>query len=474
MSAPPARTHFIGIGGAGMSVVAELFLARGHAVSGSDAKDSPVLARLAELGAEIAVGHDAAHVQGAGTVVVSTAVRDDNPELVAARAAGAEVIHRSVALARAAADHDFVAVAGAHGKTTTTGMLAVALTEVGADPSYAIGGALMGAGTGAHLGTGAAFVAEADESDSSFLNYSPRVAVVTNVEADHLDRYGSSEAVQHAFEQFVARIEPGGLLVACADDRGSAELAGFASGRNIRVQRYGVAEVAASGVLPQRPTGAAPDVLLHEVCLTPEGSSARLEQDGQPKEAAVELTLHVPGEHNLRNAVAAWCVGVELGVDRAAMAAALASFTGTARRFELRGEVGGVRVVDDYAHHPTEVAELLKAARRSARDGRVLVLFQPHLYSRTQAFQGAFAAALSAADHVVLTGIYGAREDPVPGVTSQLIAARVPRARYLEDRFEAAAAIAAEARAGDLVLTVGAGDVTELGSTILAALEARG
>ena len=470
MTTAAERTHFIGIGGAGMSVVAELYRARGRAVSGSDAKDSPVLAKLRDLGADVAVGHDAAHVAGATTVVVSSAVREGNPELAAARTAGIEVIHRSVALARAAADLDFVAVAGAHGKTTTTGMLAVALTEVGAEPSYAIGGALVGAGTGARLGTGRVFVAEADESDSSFLNYSPRIAVVTNVEADHLDRYGSTEAIQHAFEEFVGRIQPGGLLIACADDGGSARLASFAAERGVRVQRYGTAEEVATGLLPPRPDGAAPDVLLHDLRLDPDGGAARLEHEGA---AAVDLVLRVPGAHNLRNAAAAWCVGVELGIDRAAMAAALAAFTGTARRFELRGETGGVRVVDDYAHHPTEVAELLKAARRAARGGRVLVLFQPHLYSRTQAFQGAFASALAGADEVVLTGIYAAREDPVPGVTSALIADHLPHARYVEDRLEAAAAIAAAARPGDLLLTVGAGDVTELVEPILRALEAR-
>src|SRR5690606_1287808 len=258
------RVHFIGIGGAGMSVVAELFLARGHAVSGSDAKDSAALQRLAGLGAHVRVGHAAEAVEGATTVVVSTAIREDNPELLAARAAGTEIIHRSVALARAAAGLDFVAVAGAHGKTTTSVMLATALAEVGADPSYAIGSVLVSSGTGAHLGSGRAFVAEADESDLSFLNYRPRVAVVTNVEADHLDRYGSTAAVHEAFERFVDRVEPGGLLVACADDAGSAALAAGAAGNGVRVQRYGVADAVAGGAWPEPPPSARPDVLLQD------------------------------------------------------------------------------------------------------------------------------------------------------------------------------------------------------------------
>lgn len=464
-----SAVHFIGIGGAGMSVVAELYLSRGEHVSGSDARDSEVLARLRGLGADVRVGHDAAAVADAGTVVVSSAIREDNPELVAARAAGLEVIHRSVALARAAQGMDFVAVAGAHGKTTTTGMLAAALTAVGLDPSYAIGGALAG-GTGAHLGAGSVFVAEADESDSSFLNYAPQIAVVTNVEADHLDRYGSTAAVETAFEAFLDRILPGGLLVACADDAGSARLAQAATERGIRVQRYGALTDShlreAGWAVPDGSVEGMPRVLLEAIELRADGSTATLRTGHE----VTTLELRVPGEHNLLNAAAAWCVGLELGVGATAMAEALETFTGTARRFELRGEVAGVRVIDDYAHHPTEVSELLKTARRVVGEGRVIVLFQPHLYSRTEAFAGAFAAALSQADEVVLTAIYGAREDPRPGVTSALITDRRPAYRYVPDRLEAARTVAAHARPGDLVLTVGAGDVTELGDVVLAEL----
>nr|WP_152192061.1 UDP-N-acetylmuramate--L-alanine ligase [Georgenia satyanarayanai] len=451
-----SRYHLIGIGGAGMAPVAELLAARGLEVSGSDARDSATLERLRGLGVRAHAGHDAAQVPDGATVVVSTAVRPDNPELVRARELGLPVVHRSEALVVASGDQDFVAVAGAHGKTTTSAMLAVALTEVGADPSYAIGGQVAGLGTGAHLGTGRAFVAEADESDGSFLNYRPAVAVVTNVEPDHLDHYGSREAFEQAFVDFAGRVT--GLLVACADDDGALRLARRAPGR---VLTYG--------------TGAAPGLGEGHVRITgldvgAVGASATLERAGEPP---VRLELAVTGAHNVRNATAAWCAGVALGADPRALAAALGAFRGTGRRFEARGEAAGVRVVDDYAHHPTEVAATLAAARLAAGEGRVVVLFQPHLYSRTQAFAAEFAAALGAADEVVVTDVYAAREDPVAGVDGSLITALADGARYVADRHGAAAAVASLARPGDLVLTMGAGDVTELGPRVLALLAER-
>ncbi|UNX55979.1 UDP-N-acetylmuramate--L-alanine ligase [Georgenia sp. TF02-10] len=453
------RYHLIGVGGAGMSALAELLRARGHDVSGSDQRDSAALARLRDLGVRVYLGHDPAQVPATGSVVVSTAVRPDNPELVRAHELGRPVLHRSVALARAAAGQDFVAVAGAHGKTTTSAMLAVALRAAGQDPSYAIGGTVLALGTGAHLGTGRAFVAEADESDGSFLAYRPRVAVVTNVEPDHLDHYGSAAALARAFEDFAGRVVPGGLLVAGADDPGALALARHAAAAGTRVRTYG--------------TGPAPADLPHlavrDVVLTGAGATARLGPDGVP------LALRVGGEHMVRNAAAAWCAGVELGVAPAAMATALGSFTGTGRRFETRGTAAGVRVVDDYAHHPTEIAATLAAARLVAGPGRVLVLFQPHLYSRTQAFAAEFAAALSAADAAVVTDVYAAREDPVPGVDGSLVTAAMEpgRGRYVADKVAAARAVADDARPGDLVLTVGAGDVTELGAVILDRLRER-
>lgn len=458
---PPGRVHFVGIGGAGMSVVAELALARGAGVSGSDSRDAPNLARLRALGARIWIGHDAQHVEGAAQVVVTSAVRENNPEVVAARAAGIEVIHRSTALAQVAAGRDIVAVAGAHGKTTTSAMLAVALQAAGADPSFAIGGSVLALGTGAHLGGGAAFVAEADESDGSFLRYAPRIGIVTNIEPDHLDHYGTAAAFEAAFVEFAATIRPGGLLVACADDAGSARLAASAREAGVRVLTYG------------KDPGA--DIRIEIRDLGPAGSTAVLHDPDRRGGAslAVELTLAVPGEHNVRNAAAAWCAGVELGIEGTAMAEALGTFAGTARRFQDRGTVAGVRVVDDYAHNPTKVAAAVVTGRRTAAPGRLVVLFQPHLYSRTRDFAAEFADALAGADEVVLTAIYGAREEPLPDVTSALISERVLGSHHVPDRLEAARAAAALAEPGDLVMTVGAGDVTELADVILAALESR-
>ena len=438
--------HLIGIGGAGMSVVAELLAARGNAVQGSDARHSAVLDRLAEQGIATFVGHDAGHVGPGMVVVVSTAIRADNPELVRARGLGLEVVHRSEALARAAAGMDFVAVAGAHGKTTTSAMIAVALREAGLDPSWAIGGTVVGVGSGAHLGSGRVFVAEADESDRSFLNYSPRIAVVTNVEPDHLDHYGSEEAFIAAFHDFLARIVPGGLLVACRDDAGASGLLDVARARGTRCVSYG------------RSAPSGPDDIAVD------GDDVVVGGRREP------LVLRVAGDHNRLNAAAALAVGLELGVDLPTMTRSLAAFTGTGRRFEERGRRSGVVVVDDYAHHPTEVAATLAAARAAAGDGRVLVLFQPHLFSRTRQFADRFAAALDLADEVVVTAVYAAREDPEPGVTSELITRRMSRGRYVADRHEAAAVVAGAARPGDLVLTMGAGDVTDLADEIVGAL----
>ncbi|UFU05120.1 UDP-N-acetylmuramate--L-alanine ligase [Ruania halotolerans] len=449
------RVHFVAIGGAGMSVIAELMLADGVVVSGSDRQDSAVLQRLARRGATVHVGHDGAHVAGADLVVVSSAIPEGNAEVVAARAAGIEVVHRSVALMRAAAGKDFVAVAGAHGKTTTSAMLAVALRELGQDPSFAIGGAVLSLGSGANAGSGPVFVAEADESDGSFLNYAPQVAVVTNIEPDHLDHYGTAEAFEQAFDAFAERVVPGGQVITCSDDAGARRFTERVRARGIAVRTYG--------------TGVDADVRLTDVQLTPGAATARL----VAAEGEFELDLAVPGTHNLLNAAAAWCAGLALGADPAEMISALAAFTGTARRFELRGAAAGVRVVDDYAHNPTKVAAAVRTGRGAAGDGRLIVLFQPHLYSRTAAFAAEFAEALAGADEVILTAIYPAREEPQPGVTSALIGDRLPGAQYVEDHREAARAAAALARDGDLVMTIGAGDVTVLGEVILDLLRER-
>lgn len=459
------RVHLVGVGGAGMSAVALLLAARGLPVSGSDAADGPALPALRAAGVAVAVGHDAALVAGVDTLVVSSAVRESNPELAAARAAGTRVLHRSEALAALMADRDAVAVAGAHGKTTTSAMVATALLAAGRDPSFAIGGTVLtadGVLGGARDGAGSAFVAEADESDGSFLAYRPLVALVTNVEPDHLDHYGSREAFEGAFVAFVERVRDGGTLVACADDEGARALVAQARGgleaRGVEVVTYGRADDA--------------DVRVGELVRTAAGWSSQVRSG----DADATITLPVPGEHVALNAAGAWAACRALGVDAAAAAAGLAEFRGTGRRFEDRGTASGVRVVDDYAHHPTEVTALLRAARTVAGDGRVLVLFQPHLYSRTRTFAAEFGAALDLADVVVVTDVYAAREDPDPTVSGATVVDRVPtsgRATFVADKHEAALALAAAARPGDLLLTVGAGDVTALADVVLEALGGR-
>jgi UDP-N-acetylmuramate--alanine ligase len=454
------RVHLIGIGGAGMSGIARILLARGTAVSGSDAKESSTVLALRTLGADVAVGHDAAHLPAApATVVVSSAIRETNPELAAARERGLPVVHRAQALAALTAGRRLAAVTGTAGKTSTTSMLTVALQHSGLDPSFAIGGDLATSGSGAHEGSGDVFVVEADESDASFLAFSPTVAVVTNVEADHLDHYGSAEAYVAAFDQFLDRIVPGGALVTCADDPGAAALADRAAQRGIRVRRYG--RTAADAQL---------------VDFSPDRTGARIVLRHLGTEH--RLRLAVPGEHMALNALGALLAGIELGAEVERLLAGLAAFDGVRRRFEFRGRAAGVAVYDDYAHHPSKVAAQLRAARQVVDGkGRVVVAFQPHLYSRTRQFAGEFGAALGLADQVVVLDVYGAREDPEPGVSGALIADTVPlpaeRVRFVPHWEDVPAVVAGVAAPGDLVVTMGAGDVTVLAPEILLELERR-
>jgi len=447
--------HLVGIGGAGMSGIARIMLARGMAVSGSDSRDSPALAALRGLGATVHVGHRGGNLGPAvGTVVVSTAIREANPELVEARRRGLPVLHRAAALAALMAGRRRVAVAGTHGKTSTTAMLTVAAQACGADPGYAIGGDLAGSGTNASDGGGELFVAEADESDGSFLLLSPDAAVVTNVEADHLDQHGTPEAVAAAFDRFAERVAPDGFLVTCADDPGARRLAAAAARLPRRVRSYG--------------ESAGADLRLAELALSPSGGSYLAVLDGT---ALARVRVAVPGRHMALNSAAALLAGLELGLPAAGLVAGLAGYRGVRRRFELKGTAAGVRVYDDYAHHPTEVAAQLWAARLVAGDGRLVVAFQPHLFSRTAAFAPEFGAALGLADEVVVLDVYPAREDPVPGVTGKLVADAVPlpagRVRFEPDRSAVAGEVAGRARAGDLVITMGAGDVTTLGPAVL-------
>jgi UDP-N-acetylmuramate--alanine ligase len=457
------RVHFAGIGGAGMSGIARILLARGVTVSGSDAAHSDLLDELAALGAVIHLGHDGAHVGDADTLVVSSAIRPDNPELTEALRRGIRVLHRAAALGSAMLGRRGIAIAGTHGKTTTTSMLTTILRGCGADPAYVIGGILAETGLGAADGGGAEFIAEADESDGSFLMLSPQVAVVTCIEADHLDNYADLAEIEAAFLAFARRISPGGLLVTSADDPGARALAAAAGGLPVRLRTYGAAAAADYRVSDVTPRGMAT-----RLTVTP-GRRAPVSFPG-----GIPVQIRVPGRHNAMNAAAALAVAIELGYPAGQVAEGLAAYGGARRRMEFKGEADGVRVLDSYAHHPTELTADLAAARDVAAGGRVIAVFQPHLYSRTRIFAAGFAAALSLADEALVLDVYAAREDPEPGVTGNLIAAAVPGgAHYLPDRGEVPAAVASLAKPGDLVLTMGAGDVTALGPLIVAALRAR-
>ena len=455
------RVHFVGIGGAGMSGIARIMLTRGVEVSGCDARDSRAVAALRARGASVEVGHDPGHVHDVDTVVVSSAIRADNPELAEARTLGLRILPRAAALAAVMSGRRGLAVAGTHGKTTTTSMLTVALQACGRDPSYAIGGDLGEPGSNAHMGSGEFFVAEADESDRSFLLLSPELAIVTNVEADHLDNYGDAAAVHEVFGQFVGCIEPGGCLVVGADDDGARSLVDIARSADLRVVTFGLAA----------------DADVRVASLQLESGLPRFEVVAGGRRLG-GLSLRIPGAFNAVNAAGAIAAGLQLGLPFTDMARGLEEFTGARRRFEFKGIARGVRVYDDYAHHPTELRELLAAAREVTGDGRLITVFQPHLYSRTASFAEAFAAALRDSDVAVVMEVYAAREDPVPGVTGALIADQVdlPAGQVVfEPSWTAVPAVVATlVRPADVVLTVGAGDVTMLGPEILAAIDETG
>ena len=469
------RVHFAGLGGAGMSGIARIMLARGVVVSGSDTTaDSVALTELAALGARVCVGHAAGHLGDADTLVVSSAIRADNPELVEANRRGLRVLHRAAALASLMVGRRVIAVTGTHGKTSTTSMIATVLIETSADgagPAYAIGGVLAATGVGAADGDGPDFVAEADESDGSFLMYSPDVAVVTNVDADHLDNYGTEAAYRASFGAFLGRVKPGGLLVTCADDAGTRDLADQARGLGLRVVSYGESPDA-----DYRISGVTASGMQSSFSIQAEPSAAQ-SRPGPFGSIDLDLQLRVPGRHMVLNAAAAFAAAVELGIEPGRAATALASYRGAARRLEPKGEARGVRVLDTYAHHPTELAADLRAARDiTTGDGRVIAVFQPHLFSRTRIFAAEFGAALGLADEAVVLDVYAAREDPEPGVTGALVARAVPggAARYVPAFADVPAVVAALARPGDLVLTMGAGDITKMGPLVLDEIAASG
>ncbi|WP_017974154.1 UDP-N-acetylmuramate--L-alanine ligase [Actinopolyspora halophila] len=458
-----SHLHLVGIGGAGMSGIARILLARGERVSGSDARDSRTVLALRTQGARVGIGHHEdnldQYTDPPSAVVVSTAIDAENPELVGARDRGIPVLGRAEALAALMRDHRVACVTGTHGKTSTTSMLTVALQHCRLDPSFAIGGDLNDSGANAHHGDGGVFVAEADESDGSFLVFSPEIAVVTNVEPDHLDHHGTIEAYTEVFERFVERVEPGGVLIAGVDDPGAAALADRAENAGFRVRRYGSTVVGDD------------DARLVEYHPRHGRSLVELRLGEGGVTRSVELFVSVPGEHMAGNAVAALLAGLELGAPLDGLLEGLAAFGGVRRRFEFKGRADGVRVYDDYAHHPTEVRVQLRAARTEVDSGRLVVVFQPHLFSRTAAFAEEFAEALALADEVVVLDVYGAREQPQPGVSGELISEAVPlpleRVHYEPSMTEVPLRIAELVRPGDVVLTMGAGDVTMLGPEIL-------
>jgi len=451
--------YLIGIGGAGMRAIATLLLARGIQVAGSDLKDSSGLQALAAAGATVFVGHRADQVTHAEAVVVSSAVPSTNVEVERARELGLAVLSRAQVLAALMRGHCSIAVAGTHGKTTTTSMVAVMLERLGLDPTYVIGGDLNESGSGARHGSGDAFVAEADESDGSFLLYRPTVGVITNVDEDHLDYYRDRADVEGAFRAFGERA---GTVVACWDDAGArAALAGA----DLRLVRYGSSGNGAEEL----------DVVVLEPDLASDGARATMRVRGTD----VPISLSVRGRHNLLNAAAALAVASVLRLPIRDAADALGSFTGVRRRFEARGEAGGATFVDDYAHHPAEVAATMEVAR-AAGHRRVIAVFQPHRYSRTRALGRALGESLASADIAVVTDVYGAGERPMPGITGKLLvdalAERAPGTRivYLPRRSEVARFLAKEVRAGDLVLTRGAGDMPMVGDETLARIREGG
>lgn len=448
------RLHFVGIGGSGMSGIARLFHDRGYVVTGSDRSDSAAVQALRDRGIPVAIGHDAAHVGEAEVLVVTGALWVDNPEYQEALRRGMPVLHRAQALAWLVRGERLIAVAGAHGKSTSTGMLVTALRSLDHDPSFVNGAVIQGAGTSADWGSGELFVVEADESDGSFLLYDVAIALVTNIDTDHLDHYGSQVELEAAFARFVGEARE--LAVLSADDEATRRLRDQVSTpRIVTFGEHADADVRLTSISEVGPVAYTLDI------------------DGQEWRGQ----LGIPGRHNALNAAGVVAVLIGLGIEAGAAVAALDGFAGTQRRFESHGTADGVRLFDDYAHHPTEVAAALQTARSVAGEGRVIAIHQPHLYSRTQAMAHDFAQVYeSGADHTVVLDVYGAREDPIDGVTGQLVVDGFrdsERVDYRPDWSLAAERIAEIAQPGDLVMTLSCGDVYRILPQVRAALERR-
>jgi UDP-N-acetylmuramate--alanine ligase len=460
------RIHFIGIGGSGMCGIAELLANLDYVVTGSDEKRSPATDRLESLGVRVDIGHAGQHVHGVDVVVMSSAVRSTNPEVVEAHRRGIPVIPRAEMLAELMRLRYAIAVAGAHGKTTTTSMIALALERAGLDPTAVIGGRLSAFGSNARLGRGELMVAEADESDRSFLKLFPTVAVITNIDYEHLDSYGTFEELRQAFVDFANKVPFYGAVICCADDE---HLAAVTDRMTRRVTTYGMSDTADI---------TAADVVLGpmSVTATVKRRARRSDEDAKTLVTLGRLELNVPGHHNLLNALAAIATGLEIGVPFERLAPGLRQFHGVERRFEVHGEPRGILVVDDYGHHPTEIAAVLAAARALHR--RLVVAFQPHRYSRTKALMDAFGPSFAGADHLVLTDIYAAGEDPIPGATLETLSARVRESiavpvDVVPNLADVPSALARVARPGDVVITLGAGSIASVPVQLVTLLERR-
>ena len=455
-----ARTgpvHFMGIGGAGMCALAELVLRQGGRVSGCDLKTSESARRLASLGARVDVGHSAAHVEDAVAVVITSAVPADHPELARARARGIPVLKRAVALGALVNRGRLVAISGTHGKTTTTAMATEVLAAAGLDPIGLVGGTVAGWESNLRFGNGDLFVVEADEYDRSFHTLTPDVAIVTNVEADHLDVYGDLAGVEQGFRDFLANVRAGGRIAVCADDSGASRLlAGLPGGYS-----YGLSSGSQLRAV--------------DVATKADGTSCRIIEDG---DEAGSLRVAMPGLHNLRNALGAAAAARHLGVEWGAIERGLAAYRGVGRRFDRLGEAAGVAIIDDYAHHPTEIRATLQAVRAIHPDRRLVAVFQPHLYSRTRDFHREFGAALAGADVVWVTDVFPAREQPIPGITGALVAdgtrdAGGPVVHYQADFGGLTAALAPTLQSGDVLVTMGAGSIEETGAAVLELMRGR-
>jgi len=446
------KVHFIGIGGSGMSGIASMLIRAGHVVTGSDVRESGNITELRKLGAFVSIGHDANNLGDCDTVVVTSALWPTNPEYLLAQEKNLPILHRSQALKYLTEGKKLISIAGAHGKTTSTGMVVTGLRALGEDPSFVNGGVIAAYGKSAEGGSSDLFVIEADESDGSFLHYKTSIALITNVDADHLDHYGSLENFEAEFARFANGASD--FVAISSDDQGSVRVSKLLNSK--KIIRFGFAPDA--------------EVRLHSVDATGPRVSFSLLFEG----ADYQAILKIAGEHNATNAAGAFAVLVGLGFDPKASLAAIATFSGTERRFELHGEYRGVKVYDDFAHHPTEVSAALKGARAVVGDGRLITVFQPHLYSRTKLFAKEFAQALAASDEVVVLDIYAAREDPEPGVTGALIAdlfIEQNRMHYVPIWDDVPAVAASIARPGDFIITMGCGDVYRQVPGILQALE---